>query len=163
MSVNDIPSGTLVGIDANVFIRHFTLGSAESTLLLKRVEAGEIVGVTTTPTLHEVLHRLMVFEARESGAISGNNPALRLRRKQKVVRKLNRYHADTAAILGMGVRLLPPLADTLHASHRFRTEYGLLVNDSLLAATLVANGVGVLVTADRDFLRVKELDVYLLG
>jgi len=96
------------------------------------------------------------------GLAGGANPARSLKRKPEVIRKLGRYARDAAAIPAMGVRILASLDDPIRESQPFRSQYGLLTNDSLLAATLVARGVSVLATADRDFLRVKELQVLLL-
>lgn len=163
MRLSDLPTGVSVGVDANVFILHFCGRSRECTGFLRRVEAREVRAVTTHEILAEVLHRLMVLEALEGGSVSGRNPARSLREKPEVVRALHRYYDDTSAIQAMGVRLLPPVGNSLEASHRFRREAGLLTNDSLFAATLVENGIGVIVTGDRDFLRVDGLDVALVN
>ena len=162
MMSSAIPAGTRVGIDSNVLIGHFLGRNEAATDLLERVATGEIAGVTTAEMLLETAHRLMVWEARAEGLIRGNNPARRLRRKPEIVAGLHRYYEDVQTVKALGIEVLAPLKDPVGTSQRFRREYGLLVNDSLLAATLVANGVETLVTADRDFLRVKELQVCLL-
>jgi len=159
MSVNSLPNGTVAGIDANVFIYHFCGRSNECTKLLDRVERGEIRGVVTNEVMYEVLHRLMVLEAMQSGHISGGNPARKLKRHPGVVRKLTRYYRDTKAISAIGVKVLPPPPAPVPAGQSLRDRYGLLTNDSLLAATLLHHGIRMLVTADRDFERVEELSV----
>jgi predicted nucleic acid-binding protein len=159
---NELRPGGVVGLDANVFLYHFTGRSRRATELLGRIEAGDFAGVTTRETLIEVLHRLMVFEAMAMGLAGGNNPARSLKRNPELVRSLSRYARDAAAIPAMGVRILPPLEDPIRESQPFRARYGLLSNDSLLAATLAVRGIPMLATADRDFLRVDELQVLLL-
>lgn len=162
MTSDTIPAGCRVGIDYNVFIGHFLGRAPGASALLERVARGELEGVTTTEMVQETAHRLMIYEAQAAGLISGNNPARRLRQKPTVAARLRRYYEDVRAIRTLGIEVLPPLRDPLGESHRFRTEYGLLVNDSLLAASLAANRVKFLVTADRDFLRVNELQAFLL-
>ena len=162
MSVNSLPNGSVVGIDANVFIYHFCGRSKECTRLLERIERGEIRGVVTNEALHEVLHRLMVLEAMQAGHISGKNPARKLKQDPDIVRSLTRYYRDTRAISAIGVKLLPGPKAPIRASQSMRDRYGLLTNDSLLAATLLHHGISILVTADRDFERVEELSVTLV-
>ena len=66
MTFGEIPTGETVFLDANVFIHYFArdpdLGPPARDLL-RRVENGELRGVTTTHILAEVLHRLMTIEA----------------------------------------------------------------------------------------------------
>ncbi len=162
MLVTEIPSGAIVAIDANVFLYHFTGQSQESTDVLSRVDSGDIGGVTTQSVLAEVMHRRMVMEAVELGAISPGNPARRLRENPAIVKRLVHYQRDVAGLYSIGLRVFPSHSRSLLDSYHFRHAYGLLTNDSILAATLVHHGISTLVTADRGFLRVKELDVVLL-
>ncbi len=49
---------------------------------------------------------------------------------------------------------------TLLRSADIRRQYGVLVNDSLVAAAAVESALGQLASADPDFDRVKELTRY---
>ncbi len=60
----------------------------------------------------------------------------------------------------MGVAILPLDVKSLLHSHDVRKKYGLLVNDSLVAATATLAGLSSLATADSDFRRVVELETY---
>lgn len=162
MPVSEIPAGAVVAIDANVFLYHFTGQSRAATEVLLQVDAGEIGGVTTQAVLAEVMHRRMVMEALEQGAISRGNPSRKLRKNPDIVKGLTQYQRDVAGLYSIGLRVFPSHPRALLDSYHFRHAYGLLTNDSLLASTLVHHGITTLVTADRDFLRVKELDVVLL-
>lgn len=162
MASSSVPSGTRLGIDANIFIYHFVQGNPEATALLRRMAVGDLEGVTTAEVLLETAHRLMIFEATSAGLISGNNPARRLRDKHEVAAGLHRYFEDVQTIRALGIKVLPVLKDPLGASHGIRRKHGLLINDSILAATLAANNVRHLATADQDFLRVEELEVHLI-
>ncbi|MBN2497679.1 MAG: type II toxin-antitoxin system VapC family toxin [Deltaproteobacteria bacterium] len=159
MDLSELPGGSQVGIDSNVFIYHFCGRSKQCTDFLRRIERGELRAVTTREVLWEVLHRLMVFEAIQLGIVRGPGPAAALARKAQAVCQLRRYYADTKRILSTGVRVLPALEDMLEASQPFRERYGLLTTDSIIAAGLVGAGVTLLATEDRDFERVAELRV----
>jgi predicted nucleic acid-binding protein len=162
MLATDIPSGAVVAIDANVFLHHFTGQSKASTEVLSRVDSGDIGGVTTQSVLAEVMHRRMIMEAVERGLITPGNPARKLRENPAVVKGLTYYQQDVAGLYSIGLRVFPAHSRALLDSYHFRHAYGLLTNDSILAATITHHGISTLVTADRDFLRVKELDVVLL-
>jgi predicted nucleic acid-binding protein len=162
MPASDVQSRTVVGLDANIFIYHFAGRSDECSAILKRVEAGELSGITTEGTMLEVAHRLMMLEAVQQGFISGGNPARKLRSKPELIGRLRNYYSDCMAIRSMGVKVLPVPPDQLRISQPLRERFGLLTNDSLLAATLLHHGVTTLITADRDFTRVTSLDVVLV-
>jgi predicted nucleic acid-binding protein len=162
MRPTDIGAGERVGIDANVFVYHFCGGSRQATALLARVERAEVAAVTTQEALLEVMHRLMAVEAAQAGLISGASPYRSLKRNPQVVRRLQNYYRDTLSIAEMGVEVLPPLPHPLRASQPFRERFGLLTRDSVLAAALADAGIPTLVTADRDFTRVRGLRVCLL-
>ena len=65
MFLEEIPSGTRVLIDSNVFICHFLDISQSCTDFLCRVEDEEVIGYISTVVLAEVLHRLMIAEVVE--------------------------------------------------------------------------------------------------
>ena len=58
----DIPSGSRVFIDSNIFIYHFLDLSEICTSFLERIGAHEIRGFTSEVVMAEVLHKLMVAE-----------------------------------------------------------------------------------------------------
>ena len=75
MSLNDLPDGTTVYLDANIFVYDFTGQSAECATLLLRAKAGDIEAVTGAQVITETVHRLMAIEAVERGLITAGNPA----------------------------------------------------------------------------------------
>ena len=54
-------------------------------------------------------------------------------------------------------------AETVRRSGDLRTTHGLVVNDSLLCASALGSGVTALASADRDFERVGEIQLYRPG
>lgn len=68
MTFDDLPTGTRVFLDANMFIYHFIVHpqfGAAATTLLERIENGDFFGVTSTSVIADVYHRLMTLEASD--------------------------------------------------------------------------------------------------
>ena len=160
LPLTELPAGQTVFIDANIFIYHFTGLSQECSAFLGRCERGELWGVTAVHILLEVLHRLMMIEAVTKGLVTSGNVAKKLRKKPNVVKQLADYQTQTEAILEMGIEVVDLTSDSLKISHPYREQDGLLVNDSLTAAVMEAEGILYLATADPDFTRVERLLVY---
>ena len=156
----ELPAGQTVFIDANIFIYHFTGLSQECSSFLERCERGELWGVTAVHILLEVLHRLMMIEAVTKGLVTSGNVARKLRKRPNVVKQLADYQTQTEAILEMGIEVVGLTSDSLKISHPYRRRDGLLVNASLTAAVMEAEGISDLATDDPDFIRVEGLRVY---
>jgi len=56
-----------------------------------------------------------------------------------------------------GVEFVPVSQDTLYAAQRIREKYGLDPRDAIHAASAIENGCEQIISADKDFDRVKEL------
>jgi len=156
----ELPAGQTVFIYANIFIYHFTGLSQEYSAFLERCERGDLWGVTAVHILFEVLHRLMMIETVTKKLVTPGNVAKKLRKKPNLVKQLADYQTQTKAILERGIEVVHLTSDSLKISHPYRQQDGLLVNGSLTAAMMEAEGVLDLATADPDFTRVEELRVY---
>ncbi|GFP25115.1 uncharacterized protein HKBW3S25_00565, partial [Candidatus Hakubella thermalkaliphila] len=128
---------------------------------LKRCEAGELRGVTTVNVILEVLHRLLMIEAVTKGLVSQGNVARKLKEKPDVVGQLKDYYTNTDKIGKMGVEIESLTYDVVQAGQEIREKYGLLVNDSLIAAFVMTRGLKNLATNDGDFKRVRGLSVFM--
>lgn len=156
----DLPAGTQVFIDSNIFVYHFTGVSSQCTQFLQRCEQGELVGITGVNVLLEVSHRLMMIEAVVKKLIMPGNVAKKLKARPDVVKQLKDYQDQLRAILEMGLDILSLSAEGLTANVRYRQDHGLLVNDSVTAALALGAGVRSLASADQDFERVEEVVLY---
>ena len=159
-SLDHLPSGATVFIDANIFVYHFVESSEQCKTFLARCEQGELFGVTGVHVLLEVLHRLMMIEAVEAGLVSPGNVPRKLRERRGVVEQLQTYQDYTDTIPDMGIDIRPLTADIIQDSLPYRQRYGLLVNDSVSVALVLEYGIDALVTADQDFERVANYAVY---
>ncbi len=135
MTLDQIAPGSRVFIDSTIFIYHFTGASADCRRFLERCERGDLKGITSTVVLAEVAHRLMMIEAVAGGLLSSGNVARKLRAKPGLVTSLETYTEQVERIPLMGVAILPLDMKCLLHSHDVRKKQGLLVNDSLVAAT----------------------------
>lgn len=102
----------------------------------------------------------MMIEAVTKKLVTPGNVAKKLRTRPNVVKQLADYQTQTEAILEMGIEVVGLTSDTLRISHPYRRRGGLLVNDSLIAAVMEAEGISDIATADPDFSRVDGLRVY---
>jgi len=102
----------------------------------------------------------MMIEAVTKKLVASGNVAKKLRKKPGVVKRLADCQTQTEAILEMGIEVVGLTSDALKISHPYRRRDGLLVNDSLTAAVMEAEGILDLATADPDFTRVKGLRAY---
>lgn len=160
-SLDDIPAGEAVFIDSSIFIFYSTQASRQCQRLLQRCQSRELRGSTSVLGLAEVSHRLMMIEAANLGLVSTGNLSRKLAGKPAEVRRLHLYQEQVERIPVMGVRILDLDLQLLLRSSGLRQKYGLLTNDSLLAATAIQQGISVLATGDQDLQRVEELQVYL--
>ena len=163
MTLDAIPAGSRVFIDASIFIYHFAGASAECRGLLERCERLDVKGVTSVVAVAETAHRLMLLEALSRGLVSGANLVRKLREKPDVVRQLHLYREQVERIPLMGVSVVALDLKSLLRSADVRDRHGLLVNDSLIVTTARDLGVKAVASADEDFGRVPELQIYRPG
>jgi predicted nucleic acid-binding protein len=175
LKLKAVPAGAAVFVDANIFIYHFLGASPECAAFLERCAVGDVKAVTGTHIVAEVLHRLMIAEARAKGAgrlkgrgaqagVGGDankGSAVRfLESHPDEVSRLTDHHAAAAVIEQIVGTILPLTMDIVRASQWARSRDGLLVNDSLTAAMIKAENLVHLASNDGAFLRIDGISVY---
>jgi predicted nucleic acid-binding protein len=159
MSLDTIPPGAQVLLDANILIYAKCGLSAQCRRLLERCVQHDLNGVLTTVVVAEVCHRRMMQEAQSRG-LSGSNPAKTLAQNPALVRQLTQYHQDVEDLLsGELVVLAVDGADFAKAAELQRL-HGLLTNDSLSLAVGLRNGVNLVATADPQFDSIPGVTVF---
>jgi predicted nucleic acid-binding protein len=161
MKLRDIPRDSDILIDANIFIYHFTGNSAECSELLGRCEVGELRGRTSAIVIAEVMHRLMLAEAAAKGLAKPPHVLKKLRERPEIVRRLADYFVAAQAILDMGISVYPLAPELIMKSQAMRARHGLLVNDSLIAATMDELGIEALATNDDAFSQIGWITAYI--
>jgi len=161
MSLDDIPSGSLCVLDTNILIYAEQRASLQSERLVRRIEERDVIGVLPQPVWQETMHRLMIIEAIMRGHIHGPNPARQLAEKPDAVKTLSIYRDKVRALVTLGLRFEPcQEIDVLGKALEIQEGYGLLTNDSLIAAIALRIDADVLVSADTRFRVIKELPIY---
>ena len=101
----------------------------------------------------------MVAEALGTGVIKRDR-VRDLRGKRREIAKLTEYWAQTSAIFGLNILVLPSDEARLYRAQSVRSRYGLLTNDSLILAAMEESGVDSLATRDSDFDHISDIKIY---
>lgn len=160
MKLNALGDGEHVFIDANIFIYHFNGSSNECSDFLDACSQKKFTAFTSTVTLTEVCHRLMMLEAVSRGLIPMKQPSPALLKNPSIVKKLNEYYVHLTGIMEWGLTILSSTEHILIKSQIYRQRYGLLTNDSLIPAIMQEAGIINLASADKAFQTIEHLKVY---
>ncbi len=157
-----ISSGCRVFIDANIFIYHFTVTplSPACTAFLKRVEVGDLSGITSVVTLAEVAHRLMILEAIQAHGLKPNVAVRSLKENPSLVRQLSKYRIATDMVSTFNVAIEAVTAAQLRTAQEISATLGLLTNDSLAASTMQSLSLTDFASNDEDFSAVPGVIVW---
>jgi predicted nucleic acid-binding protein len=157
--IENLPAGTRLFLDANIFVYAFLGHSNECQGLLGRCATEQVLGITTLDVVNEVTHRMMLAEGVGKGVIKRER-VRDLRGKWWEVAKLTEYWTQTSAIFGLNILVLTTDEARLHVAQTIRVRHGLLTNDSLIVAAMEEFGIDSLATRDNDFDHISELIVY---
>jgi len=157
--IENLPAGTHLFLDANIFIYAILGHSSQCRNVLGHCASEQVFGITILEVINEVTHRLMVAEALGSGVIKRDR-VRDLRGKRREIAKLTEYWAQTSAIFGLNLLVLPSDEARLYRAQSVRSRYGLLTNDSLILAAMEENGVDSLATRDSDFDHISDIKIY---
>jgi predicted nucleic acid-binding protein len=159
----DLATGDAVYVDANTLIYHFgphpTFGAA-CRQLVQRIESQDLVGFTSTHTLGEVAHQLMIVEALTLPGWSPGKVKKRMRQQPGALQNLTRFRTAVETVLQSRLQVVtidPPL---LGAAAALSQQWGLLTNDALIVAVMQAHGLTRIASHDTDFDRVSGLTRY---
>ena len=157
--IENLPAGTHLFLDANIFIYAFLGHSSQCRNVLGHCASEQVFGITILEVINEVTHRLMVAEALGTGVIKRDR-VRDLRGKRREIAKLTEYWAQTSAIFGLNILVLPSDEARLYRAQSVRSRYGLLTNDSLILAAMEESGVDSLATRDSDFDHISDIKIY---
>ena len=163
MTFQSTPSGVVIFLDANTLIYHFTGDpkyGAACTQLLKRVELGDLRGLTSAHVLADVAHRLMTLEAIARKGWPQAGIAARLRKHHGEIPALTIYRQAIAGIPLLGIQVLPTTQPLVERAAQLSQQHELLTGDALIVAVMQAHGVTHLASSDTDFDRVPGITRY---
>lgn len=160
MSLDKIKHGTRILVDSNIFIYWLTHQSSQCGKFLRRCAEKHIEGYISVLSLTEVLHRLMMLEAKESGWAKGRNIVRSLQSRPERVRALTRYEDWFRDILRLRLHVEALSLVDLIESLTIRRQYGLLTNNSILLAVALRLGIKNIASADKTLERATTYRVY---
>jgi predicted nucleic acid-binding protein len=163
MKFAELAAGLTVFLDANPLIDHFSAnprsGTASRTLL-ERIANQEIVAVTSTHILGEMVHRLMSIEACATFGWPYQSIAQRMAKHPVEVSQLSGFRQALDDVARFGVQVLPVLPSPVAMAADVIARHGLLYNDSLVVAIMQTQGIVHLASSDTDFDRVSGIIRY---
>lgn len=154
-----VPDGSDVFIDANIFVYGLTSQSTQAREFLARCSREQVYGVTLFEIVNEATHQFMVAEALEKGHIT-RRFASELADRPEVVRSLTGYWLNTMRVLDLNLLWLSTEEEIVRAAHGHRQAVGLLTNDSMIVACMRTLGITRLASNDGAFQRVPDIEVY---
>jgi len=155
-----IEGGTWVAVDTNILVYANQRRSLECISFLERCASGELQGVVPLPMVAELVHALMLIEARENNWIERANPARALAERPDLVRRLSRYEIRMREFFAMGLRIEPVGKIDVLEAMRIQREAGLLTNDALLLACARRLNCEAVASADRAVARAPGFAVF---
>ncbi len=159
----DLATGDSVFVDANTLIYHFgphpTFGTA-CRQLMQRIESQDLLGFTSTHTLGEVAHQLMIVEALTLPSWSPGKVKKRLRQQPGALQNLSRFRMAVETVLQSRITVLTIAPALLGTAAIVSQQYGLLTNDALIVALMQANNLIRIASHDTDFGRMPGLTRY---
>jgi predicted nucleic acid-binding protein len=161
VNLDDIPVGSLCVVDTNVLLYAEQGVSPQAQRFIRRCANGELKAVLPQTVWQELAHKLMLAEAMMRGLTSGGNPAAKLAAKPDAIRGLSLYRAKVKSLVDLSFGFEPcQLGDLTERGFALQEQYGLLTNDAVVLAVALRLKADVLVSNDKSFRGVAELDVY---
>jgi predicted nucleic acid-binding protein len=160
MRLTDIRNGETVMIDSTILVYANQQKSEEAVQLLRRCASREVLGIVPMPMVAELVHTLMLIEARENGWIEKSNPTRALSERPELVRRLSRYETHVREFLGIGLRVEAATTIDIIEAMNIQREFGLLTNGALLLAVGRRLNCSAVVSADMSFERIKGIMHY---
>lgn len=162
MTLDDIPDGSRVLVDANIIIYMLGRKSPQCRSLLARCDSGTVQGWITTTIAAEVCHRRMMQEAQSCG-LASSNPARALGQNKRLIQQLSQYSSETRDLLGGGLEVETVKIEDYYLALELQRQHGLLTLDSLNLAVARRLGIQEIATTDSNFDHIPGLIVYKPG
>jgi len=163
MKLHEIPEEERVLIDANIFLYTHMRSSVDCFEFLDRCAENFYSGFVPSHIMSEVMHVIMLAEARKSGIVSGSNPAKQLSEKPGMIKSMWEYNTIMRNILDAGITIVPVNGEDLHSALRLQRLHGLMTNDSIFLAVAHRLEIKAIASADKAFRNIPSIDLYEPG
>jgi len=173
-NLDDVPDGSSIFVDTNIFHYHLQNLSPSCTQFITRIASGAIEAYVNIQVLSDLLHKLMMTEARAKGCIGNksSNPQelkkyLKGCRDKKLAFPLTDYQVQFEIIVSAGLHILPINENLLIDTKAERVQYYLMTGDSLHLGTMSRRVVNRrkaplqnIATHDGDFAYIQDVTVW---
>jgi len=153
MTLDQVPSGTRIVVDANILVYHFQPDPKLGPMcqrLIERIERHDITGITFASLLAETTHRLMLIEASSLPGWAGGKVLNRLKQQPGVIKHLTLFQTAIDTVLQSKLVVLPVAGALVSAATSISRQFNLLTNDALIVALMQLHGLNDLASADAD-------------
>ena len=161
--LEQLPDGSDVFIDANVFVYGLNGQSIQCKNLLEKCSREEVTGVSLFEIVNEATHRFMLAEALSKGLIKKESAGDMRKHAKTIIPSLADYWLNTERILSLNLLLLPTDDSMLRQAQVERRQAGLLTNDSMIISCMRIYGLTSLATRDKDFHGINGIVVFQPG
>ena len=137
--LGDIPNGTHCFVDANIFYYHQVNTprlSDECSDFLQRIERREVIGSTSTASIAEATHKVMLADAVSTHGLDRKGLIWRLKREPQLLAALSEHRAVVTTVRALGIQIEVITSDLLEGAAGLSPQLCLLTNDALTIATM---------------------------
>ncbi|MBU0678458.1 MAG: hypothetical protein KJ626_10105 [Verrucomicrobia bacterium] len=170
LDLANLPSGTRVFVDTNIFTLYFANMSATCNAFIQRVQAADIHAFVNSRVMLDLLHKLMLAEAFARGLVKpGTAGQAQAWRVEKWLSKdrtrgalLTNYQGQFEAVFSLGVGLLRTSKKTLVESKTERMAHGLMAGDSIHVGCMARHKppIADIVTCDGGFDHIPGITIW---
>ena len=161
MFLGDIPEGTRVFIDANIFLNVALEDAHADTCkdFLKKVHEGKVGGFVSLVVLDEILFKLLQSEISSKFKVPLREVVGYAKRNPKCMTQLAKCWEAMENILSMNITVLDMPKELKSVISNCR-KYALLTRDSLHVTVMEQDDIKDIATSNSDFERVDFLKVW---
>ncbi len=162
-SLNNLPDGTVVYVDSNIFIYDATNHpkyAASCSVLLDRIESGEISGVTSVLSINETVHKLSIIELSTKLNKKPVSIIPLIKKKPSLLDGLVTPFLAAENMMNMNLEIVNLLVPMYVVVLESMKRYRLMSNDAIHVATMKQRGISDIATNDPDFERVGWIKVW---
>ena len=170
LDLADIPDGTRVFVDTNIFVYHFLGKSVSCTSFVNRVARRDIQAFVNSRVMLDLLHKLMLADAIAMGVnivgMDGDTRPWKLERWLSKDRSrgalLMGYQSHFEAAFSMGIDLIRTTKDLLIETRHERLTFGLMAGDSVHMGCMLryAPPIVDIATNDDGFAHVPTVTIW---
>jgi predicted nucleic acid-binding protein len=161
LNLDQVPSGTRIFIDSNIFLyiflKHPKMGKSCQEFI-KRTEEGDIQGIVDDFVYNEVMHKLMVTAIVNRFHCSPQKAIAHIKNTPEILKEFPTLWEAGEMLWAMNVNVI--IGPFFPDSFALMQEHHLLITDAVHVAAMNKEKVTHIASNDKDFSRVPWLSVW---